>query len=188
MLNRADKELSDSPNDWTRARIRALVYFEAYTGVRIEEALFLEWSDIEWDVGVANISFKIEHGLKTEGSENPIGLSDELILVLRDWQKRQTCNWVFPNKRNRPWTGGSKGDKSLDHLKELAKRAGIDQANWKMFRHSLTTHGKHWFGLTEEQIRVQLRHTTTDTQKHYTHGDKQNLHELAKRVDFRRDG
>ena len=188
LLNRADKELSDSPDDWMRARIRSLVYFEAYTGVRIEEALFLEWTDIEWDVGVANISFKIEHGLKTEGSENPIGLSDELTLVLRDWQRHQTCNWVFPNKRNRPWTGGSKGDKPLDHLKALAKRAGIDHANWKMFRHTLTTHGKHWFGLTEEQIRAQLRHTTTETQKHYTHGDKENLHELANRLDFRREG
>jgi integrase len=188
LLDRVDRELSDSPDDWMAARIRALVYFEAYTGVRIEEALFLEWSDIEWEVGVANVIFKIEHGLKTEGSENPIGLSEELIAVLHDWQNHRTCNWVFPNKRNRPWTGGSKGDKPLDHLKALARRAGIDHANWKMFRHTLTTHGKQWFGLTEEQVRAQLRHTTTETQKNYTHSDKENLHELVKRLDFRRDG
>jgi integrase len=186
ILNQADKELSDTPEDWTRARIRALTYSVAYTGVRIEEALFLEWSDIEWDVGVANISFKIEHGLKTDGSENPIGLSDDLISVLQAWQRLQTCNWVFPNKWKRPWTGGSRGDKPLDHLKKLAKRAGIEHANWKMFRHTLTTHGKQWFGLTEEQVRAQLRHTTTETQRHYTHGDKENLHELASRLDFRK--
>jgi integrase len=185
MLNQADKELLDSPGDWMIARLKALIYFVAYTGVRIEEALYLEWSDIEWGVGVANISFKIEHGLKTDSSENPIGLSVELISVLRGWQAFQTCNWVFPNKWKRPWTGGSNGGKPLDHLKELAKRAGIEHATWKMFRHTLATHGKQWFGFTEEQVRAQLRHTTTETQRHYTHGDKENLHELAKRLDFR---
>ena len=125
LLNQADQEIGEKPDDWNRRRLRALIYFEAYTGVRIEEALFLEWDDIDWRAGVANINFKVEHDLKTQGSENPIGLPDALIEVLREWEAHKTCNWVFPNTRRRPWTGGSPGSKHIDQLKALAVRAGV---------------------------------------------------------------
>jgi integrase len=164
--------------------LRALVYFEAYTGFRIEEALYLEWSDIDWETGTANINFKIDHDLKTQASDNPIGLPDVLIGVLRRWEGRKTCEWIFPNSRQRPWTGGPTGMKPLDQLKALARRAGVPHANWKMFRHTLTTHAKHWFGLSAEQVKAQLRHTTTRTQEIYTHGDRENFHGCVKDISF----
>ena len=36
-------------------------------------------------------------------------------------------------------------------------------------------HGKQRFGMTGEQVRAQLRHTTTQTQKHYEKDDLANL-------------
>jgi integrase len=187
LLNQADKDVRENPDDWARRRLRALVYFEAYTGVRINEALHLEWHEIDLDTGVAHVNFKIEHGLKTKGSEAPVGLPDALLVVLRDWQSDQMCSFVFPNSRKKPWTGGVQGTKALDQLKDLARRAGIEHATWKMFRHTLTTHGKQWFGLTAEQMRLQLRHTTQDTQKHYEHTDLENLRDSVRQIDFRRD-
>ena len=67
---------------------------------------------------------------------------------------------------------------------KASERAGVKGANFKRFRHALATHGKQRFGMTNEQVRAQLRHTTTQTQEHYTHDDLANLQEAVKNVDF----
>jgi len=71
-------------------------------------------------------------------------------------------------------------------LKALAKRAEIAHATWKMFRHSLNTHGKNWFGVSKEQMQVLLRHSSPETQKHYDQTDLQNLRHIARQVDYRK--
>jgi integrase len=197
LLDQADREARERPDDWGRHRLRALVYFEAHTGARVGEVLHLEWDrevplagggnarEVDFDRGVAFLCWKVEHGLKTEGSEAPLGLPDALIAVLREWKERRTCNWVFPNSHGTPWTSGGEGYRPLDQLKELAGRAGIGHATWKMFRHSLTTHGKQWFGLSKEQMAAQLRHDDEETQKHYDQADLANLREAVKNIDFR---
>ena len=183
LLAQADKEVIEEPDHWPKQRLRALVYFEAYTGARLEEVLFLAWNEIDFQQGVAWLNAKIENQLKTEGSEAPVGLSDELIKVLRAWERFRTCEWVFPNTHNqRPWITGGPGYRPLDQLKELAGRAGVGHATWMMFRHTWTTLGKSAFGLTEEQVKASLRHTTTDTQRHYTHADLDGLRQVANAV------
>ena len=174
------------PEDWKRRRLRALIYFNAYTGARIGEILHLKWTDLDFDEGIAIFNWTPQHRVKTEGSEAPVGMADVLVEVLREWQKHKKCEWVFPNEANMPWTSGPPGYKSLDQLKAIAKGAGIDHATWKMFRHSLSTHGKQWFGMTPEQMRVQLRHTTEKTQKIYDHADLANLRGAVKDIDFRK--
>jgi hypothetical protein len=102
------------------------------------------------------------------------------VSSLRANQQHQRCKWVSPNAENKPWTSGGPGNKALDQLKSLANRAHIDHATWKMFRHSLNTHGKQWFGQSKEQMRVQLRHEDEETQKHYDHADLANLRSAVK--------
>jgi integrase len=176
-------EASDAEH-WHKRRLRALVYFVAYTGCRFSEAVHLEWKDIDFDKGIAWLYFKVENDLKTEGSQAPFGLPDRVIEVLKEWQKDQTCSWVFPNERKKPWKAGGKAYRPFDQLKALGERAGVKGANFKRFRHSLSTHGKQRFGMTTEQVRAQLRHTTEETQKHYTHDDQENLRRAVKKVDF----
>jgi len=113
-------------------------------------------------------------------------LPDALLSVLREWQEHQTCSWVFPNSAKKPWVSGGPGYRPFDQLQTLARRAGIEHANWKMFRHSFDTHGKGKFGMSREQVQAQLRHTTLDTQKHYDHADLGNLRAAVKDIDFRR--
>ena len=185
ILNQADAEAAKEPT-WEKKRLRVLIYFVAYTGARIKEALHVEWDDIDLDEGIAWLFFKVENALKTEGSEAPFGLPDCLVAVLREWQKERSCTWVFPNSVKKPWTSGAPGYRPFDQLQEIAKRAGVEHANWKMFRHSFDTHGKGHFGLTREQIKNQLRHSTEETQKHYDHDDLQNLHEAVRNIDFRK--
>jgi integrase len=111
-------------------------------------------------------------------------LPDTLVRVLRDWEKERTCSWVFPNASKKPWATAGPGYKHLDQFKALAERAGIEAATWKKFRHAFNTHGKQRFGLSAEQVRAQLRHTTTDTQRHYDHDDLANLRDAVRGVDF----
>jgi integrase len=169
---------------WETKRLRALVFFVAYTGSRSDEALYLEWSDIDFDRGVAWLAHKRENQLKTERSAAPFGLPDKLLEVLRDWEKEKTCSWVFPNSRQKPWTGGAPGYRPFDQVQALGERCGIEGANLKRFRHSLVTHGKQRFGMSAEQVRAQVRHTTLETQKHYEQDDLANLRDAVKGVDF----
>jgi integrase len=186
ILALATKEAQDEPT-FEKKRLRALVYFVAYTGCRINEAIHLEWMDIDFDNGVAWLYFKTENDLKTEGSQAPFGLPEQLLTVLREWKDDPTridCSWVFANSRKKPWKSGAPGYRPFDQMRELGRRVGIAGANFKRFRHSLSTHGKQRFGMTKEQVRAQLRHTTEETQKHYTHDDLANLREAVKNVDF----
>jgi integrase len=183
ILEQADKEVADEPT-WEKRRLRALVYFAAYTGARIDEILHVEWKDIDWDNGIVQLYFKIDNDLKTDGSEAPFGMPDVLAAVLRGWKQHESCSWVFPNSKKKPWTAGAPGYWPFDQLKALASRAGVDHANWKMFRHSFDTHGKGRFGMTREQMKNQLRHTTEDTQRHYDHDDLQNLRDAVRGIDF----
>ncbi len=185
LLDQSDREVSERPDDFGRRRLQALIYFAAYTGARIGEILHLEWDEIDWEAGIAWLNFKIEHDLKTEGAEAPIGLPDVLIEKLREWSSFRRSRWVFPNAEQKPWVTSAPGYKPLDQLKELAKRARIEHAIWKMFRHSMTTHAKQWFGLSAEQVMCQLRHTTTETQKHYDQQDKENLRSMVRGINFR---
>lgn len=185
ILALAEKEAQGSPT-LEKKRLCALVHFVAYTGCRINEAVHLEWKDIDWEKGVAFLYFKVESDLKTEGSQAPFGLPDHLIEVLRGWEKDRACSWVFPNTVMRPWKTGSPGYRPFDQLQELGRRAGVEGANWKRFRHTISTLGKGLFGLTREQIRAQLRHSHESTQDHYSHDDIASLREAARKVDFRR--
>jgi integrase len=188
LLDQADKEAreAEEKDAWRKHRLRTLVYFMAYTGARVREVLYLEWTEIDWKEGVPWLHFKIENDLKTEDSAAPFGLPDALLTVLREWEKQKTCKWVFANTENRPWVTSGPGYKPLDLFKALAKRAGIDHATWKMFRHSFDTHGNGRFGMSKAQMQAQLRHTTEDTQKHYDHDDLANLRDAVKGIDFRK--
>jgi integrase len=186
LLALATKEAQENPTV-EKKRFRVLAYFMAYTGCRINEAVHLEWKDVDFDRGVAWLYFKVENDLKTEGSQAPFGLPQRLLAVLREWKEdedRIDCSWVFANSRKKPWKGGAPGYRPFDQMQELGVRAGIKGANFKRFRHSMSTHGKQRFGMTAEQVRAQLRHTTTETQEHYTHDDIANLREAVKKVDF----
>jgi integrase len=178
------KQATAEASTWPTKRLRALVYFVAYTGCRINEAVHLEWQDLDLERGIAWLFFKVENDLKTEGSQAPFGLPDKLIEVLKDWEKDKTCNWVFPNSDKRPWKTGGPGYRPFDQIKTLGERAGVQNANWKRFRHALTVHGKGRFGMTKEQVQAQLRHTTVETQRNYDHDDLANLRNAVKGIDF----
>ena len=48
----------------------------------------------------------------------------------------------------------------------------------------ISTPGETCFGMPADQVRAQLRNTTTDTQKHYEEDVLANLRDAMKAVDF----
>jgi integrase len=178
------KKATEEATDWNRRRLRALVYFVAYTGARINEVIQLEWKDIDFEEGVAWLHHTVDRDLKTEASAAPFGLTAKLLAVLREWEAEKNCEWVFPNTSKKPWKSGAPGYRHFDQLQDLGKRAGVEGANWKRFRHTLATLGKGRFGMTREQVQAQLRHTLESTQDNYSHDDLASLRGAVQAIDF----
>jgi integrase len=185
ILARATQEATEAPT-FARKRLRALVYFLAYTGCRFGEAVHLEWKDVDFERRVAWLYFKVENDLKTEGNQAPFGLPARLVEALREWERDRPegVSWVFANAEGRPWKTGGPKYRPFDQVQALGERAGVKGANFKRFRHAPATHGKQRFGMSKEQVQAQLRHTTAQTQEHYTHDDIANLAEAVQGVDF----
>ena len=128
LLKLADDEVNADPDHWNKHRLRALVYFFAYTGARIKEVLHLEWKDINWDKGVAWLNFKIENDLKTDSSAVPFGLPDRLLDVLAKRKRsnaspRPPCRRVVAGVRlNYAWLLGCRDPAEGCSTAQLRKR------------------------------------------------------------------
>ena len=169
---------------WKANRLRALLYFDVFTGARRDEALWLRWEDLDLENCFAEIT-GAEHRLKTFGSEALLPLAQRARDALIAW--RQVCGdgkYVFPCvRKDRPWTGGNCKDRPLGQLKALGVRAGVKGLTFLSLRHSLATAMEDW-GFSELQIQRILRHTNPLTQKHYRQRDRENLRRMAERFAF----
>ncbi len=178
--------------DWRRHRLYALVGMYAYTGVRRNEALFAMLEDLDLDQSILFIQDRDENRVKTEKSAAPVGLPPELVRILRPWVKRTASPWIFPGIEGvAPWFHGRAKYRPLETIQAAAIAAGIcagtkeDRITIQMFRHSFATSSEDW-GIDEQQLKRQLRHTNVDTQKHYRHSELRQLAAAVKNVSFRR--
>lgn len=138
----------------------------ATMGLRISEALALQWGDIDW----RGSRVKIERGIvaqhvdatKTQGSHKTISIARELLERLRRWKRRSQfradTDWVFasPIKSGRlPYSYA--GVQRI--LQSAANAAGIEKLTTHAFRHSFRT----WLNQTGAPIATQqklMRHSS----------------------------
>jgi integrase len=167
---------------WHEHRLYALAATVAYTGLRRNEALYLTIPDV--DLTARCIRVVARRKLKTRASAQPVGLPDELAVILEPWIPRTGAIWVFPGATRRaPWTGGPPGYKPLDRLKAEGLAAGVPGFTFLSLRHSWATHAE-WWGLGDTMIQRQLRHTTRKTQDHYRHADVANIAASVRSISF----
>ena len=146
----------------------------AYTGLRRNEGLTRAVADFDLVRRIVKVKAR-RRRLKTAASSQPVGLPEELIPILANWLPRTGSKWAFPGVRGKsPWTGGPKGGRALDELKQAGRDAGIGDVNFLMLRHSWATHAE-LRGIGELMVQRQLRHTSKRTQLHYRHADSANL-------------
>lgn len=183
VLDQADVEAIQG--SWHAARLQALVYTYAYTGLRKNEALGLLVADVAIADRYLDVRGRRNRRLKTRSSRRRIAIHPELAVVLSRWLPRTECEWVFPSlRRESPWLNGPKGGKALDQVKALAERAGIEGVTIQAFRRSLATHARR-FGLGPLEVRDLLGHSTEKTQDWYLEDDIEDQRAAIGKIDYR---
>ena len=196
VLDQADAEAGTG--GWEAARLRALVYTYAYTGLRAAEALHLMAANVCLDRRTLTIAPTENWRPKTLKSSATLPLSDELAAVLAGWLPRAAAPefrpgrlkisgviWVFPGKKlTGPWTCGGPGVRPLDQVKALGERAGVPGLTCLSFRKTLGTLAKS-FGFGPLELKAWLRHSNVQTQSWYDEEDVEVMRGSAGKIQFR---
>ena len=164
--------------DWRGRRLHALAATVAYTGLRKSEALSLQLSDV--DLSGSILAIVARRRLKTVGSAAPVP-------ILARWLPEAGPVWVFPGvERTGPWTGGSPGYRPIDRLRQAGEAVGIVGLTFHSLRHTLAKLMVGQFGLSVDQARSVLRHTTERTTELDLHrDDPDQLGRIGGRISFR---
>ncbi|WP_425311175.1 tyrosine-type recombinase/integrase [Lactococcus garvieae] len=150
------------------------------TGLRIGEALALNWSDIDYDNQIIHVDKtvdrlgKVQDSPKSESGIRDISVSNRTMLMLKQWQNRQRVLYrkqglstriVFASE-----VGGNKARANIaQELNIHYKNAGINLTGFHAFRH---THASLLLnaGADYKEIQHRLGHAkigmTIDTYSH----------------------
>lgn len=180
VLKRAQAEAID----WPTRRLEALIFTLAFTGMRKKEALGLRLEDVDLGERIIHIRPNPRRPLKTPGSAAPLAIPEPLADVLERWIPDAGPEWLFPGMaRSGPWLTGGPGNRALDHVRDLGRRAGAPRLSLLSFRHTIGTLAEAW-GLGQLELQRLLRHTRPTTQTHYRHIELDNLRGTASKIRF----
>jgi integrase len=115
-------------------------------GLRISEALGLQWRDFDWEKHDVQIRRSWVYGHvdepKTQNSKRPMPVDLALENLLREHRDRrplslQESKWVFPSKRTgmppHPWSAQRRW------LLRAGEKVGTERLGWHAFRHTYST-------------------------------------------------
>jgi integrase len=180
---------------WRARRLQAVVAIIAYCGLRKMEALRLRIGDVDLENRIIHIRPAGGDRLKTAASHAPVPMPRALVPLLQSWIAHRmdapfgiplpkTCEFLIPTaNRKNCWTSGSTGNRPLDRLKAVAKRAGVDQISWQALRRSTATHLEA-HGCPAPLIARVLRHSPRVDATWYRQADVPNLVAATDGFDF----
>jgi integrase len=119
--------------------VKVLIQLLSGLGLRISEALGLQWSDTDFEAGTIQIQRSVVHGqandTKTASSKTVLPLHSNLVEVLRAWKEREAfkSRWVFCSERtgrplDRDWL-------RAEYLQPAGERIGVGGLGWHGLRH-----------------------------------------------------
>jgi integrase len=110
------------------------------TGMRKQEAMFLQWSDINWTAKTIRVAEKNDLGFTIKGkAERVVPVSGDLIEQLRAWKDTHGGRLVLGTSLDTPnW-------KWLPILKRIAHKAGLNCGDCKECRDTDGERCEHWF-------------------------------------------
>jgi integrase len=132
---------------------RVLTLVIAATGLRISEALGLQWQDVDYANQRINLrrvwlDNKVVEHMKTEQSEAPATMSPTLAEVLKCWHQQtpynQPSDWIFASFKLKGRQPRTASILAADHLRPAAIAAGVvlkpgQRFGFHNLRHSLAT-------------------------------------------------
>lgn len=150
------------------------------TGLRIGEALALNWSDIDYDSCIIHVDKtvdrlgKVQDSPKSESGIRDISVSNRTMLMLKQWQNRQRVLYRKSKTTTRIVFASSVGkyiyaNQMTSDINVHYKNAGINLTGFHAFRH---THASLLLnaGADYKEIQHRLGHakisTTLDTYSH----------------------
>jgi integrase len=155
---------------------RVLTLVIAATGLRISEALGLQWQDVDYANQRINlrrvwVDNKVVERMKTEQSEAPATMSPTLAEVLKCWHQQtpygQPGGWICASSRLKGRQPRTASILAADHLRPAAIAAGVvlkagQRFGFHNLRHSLAT-----FLINKEKdtktVQGLLRHANVST-------------------------
>jgi integrase/recombinase XerC len=155
-------------------RDRAILEVFYSTGIRVSELVGLDWADIDFDLGIAQVVGK---GSK----ERIVPIGAVAIQALRDYALEQRSKWKAPCKGETPiflnYRGGRMTTRSVARIVEKhLRKAGIPaRMGPHGLRHTFATHLLN-SGADLRVIQEMLGHASLSTTQRYTH---LNLDELT---------
>jgi integrase len=154
----------------------------AHTGLRRDEALFLERDDVELAAGL----IQVRRRLKRPTARRAVPIGPELLPVLTTWLAAHAGRFVFPNRRgSAPWHGGSPGYRPTDRLRAAGELAGITGFTPASLRHSFATAAATRWGIAPALLQRLMGHTDIrTTMRYYVHVDHQRLIEASGLIRF----
>jgi integrase len=142
------------------------LWFEFFlmTGMREQEVMHTEWSDVKLAANTVRVSHKPERGWTPKAyKEREIPIPAKLVKTLQAWKvKANGCPLVFP-------TAGCKPKMDfLDCLKEVAERADLDPKNFWLhkFRATFATWSL-WAGVDLRTVQQWLGHSDMESTMRY---------------------
>ena len=150
--------------------VKVMIQVMAGLGLRVSEALGLQWLDTDFEAGTIQIQRSVVHGqandTKTASSKTVLPLHGNLIEVLRAWKAHESfrSRWIFCSERT-----GRPLDR--DHLRSAylepaGERIGVKGLGFHSIRHSYRAMLRQTGASLEDQKGL-MRHsrigTTIDT-------------------------
>ena len=164
------------------------------TGLRPNEWLALEWSDLDienktlaiWGTLVKETGKALykQQSLKTNSSLRTIPISDSTLKILLTWKARQQSEnihskFIF-SKSGKPMYSQSIARK----LKDTAKKANIAEIPLKNLRHSFATYARYELNCPIQDITDVMGHSSvTITEKYYIQKPKVATRSIANRMN-----
>lgn len=155
-----------------------IIYTFLKTGLRRDELVFLEWTDIDFEKKQIRVVNKQAHPTKSY-KPRYIPLDDRLAEVLRSIPKSSASPYVFVTK-----DGAQRMNNLVTNLKRFAKKAGIRKnVNLHMLRHTYASQ-LVMAGVDLTTVRDLLGHADIHTTLIYAHLAPDHLKDAANKLPF----
>jgi len=156
------------------------IRLDVNTGLRCQEMLFLEFTDIDWESGVLHVRNKKHLNFSPKSrKERRVPLNDGAISALRSMfpKKHATTDLVFHQADGTPWKS------ILESFRSLLKRCELKRHGIHALRHTFGAHLAQR-GVSMAFIRDLLgHHSVTLTEKYYAHLAPNNLSAAVRQLE-----
>ena len=168
-----DKLLANS-DEW----LRPIFYSFLQTGMRLQELMTLEWSDVDFERRKVKIRVKEDWTPKTAEREIPI--SNGLMEVLLKLKKEVIGNLVFHDGKGQM----IQKNKLRKELMKVTKKAGFpDVTKIHTLRHTFASH-LVMKGVDLATVKKLMGHSDIETTMIYSHLAQDHLSDVVSKLDF----